>query len=552
MINNIVESLLKVAVAQAQKKGEIPLSELPDIALEWPQNVEHGDYASSLPLKMARSAAMNPIKIAEIIRDNIPLSKEIESVVVAPPGFLNFKMDSEWMKSQLPEIISKGSKFGETNLGNGSSVQVEFVSVNPTGPVHVGHGRGAILGSTLSNILSFTGHKVQKEYYVNDAGNQIDNFSRSLWVRYMQALEFDEKMPAEGYLGNYMIALGEDIANQFKNEFTEKSDASIKSIGIIGMEWVLEKIKTDLLDVNVSFDNWFSEQSLFEEGTYETALELLKSNGHTIEREEALWFTGSLLGDTRDSVLIRSTGVPTYFASDIAYHHNKFLERKFDRVINVWGADHQGHVPRMKAIMTALDLNPEKLDFILVQLVTLRRGDTTVKVSKRTGDMITLAEVVEEVGADACRYFFLSRSPDSQMDFDLELAKQSAPENPVYYIQYAYARIASILRDFPVDKLKKETSPDLNLLKEKSEQNLIRQMLRFPEVLDSVAAQYEPHHLTHYTLGLASSFHDFYTNHRVIGVEEELSRARLTLIQATQIVLSNALTLMGMSTPEKM
>ena len=551
MIIKIIEELLIAAAESAQKTGKLPRFTLPELAIEWPQNLEHGDYASSLPLKMARSAGLDPYQIAEILREEINTTEEIESVSVAPPGFLNFKMDSSWMRSQVQEILSKGEKFGNSDIGHGQSVQVEFVSVNPTGPIHVGHGRGAILGSTLANLLMATGHNVQKEYYINDAGNQINNFARSLWVRYLQSLGLEGEMPEEGYLGQYMITLGEEIAIKYGKKFIEDEPANLEHIAQIGMEEMLGYIKNDLSDVNVQFDKWFSEKSLFEAKTYDEAIELLKKNGHTAEREEALWFTGSLLGDSRDSVLVRRTGAPTYFASDIAYHYDKFIKREFDRVINIWGADHQGHVPRMNAVMQALGVDENKLEFILVQLVTLKKGGSTLRVSKRTGDILTLSEVIEEVGADSCRYFFLSRSPDSQMDFDMDLAKKEAPENPVYYIQYAYARIASILRDVPANL----SGPDQSggkLLVEPEEENLIRQMVRFPEVIESSAKTLEPHHLTHYTLSLASDFHEFYTKHRVLGIEENLSLARIDLIKATQTVLRNALNLMGMTVPEKM
>jgi arginyl-tRNA synthetase len=367
----------------------------------------------------------------------------------------------------------------------------------------------------------------------------------------MQSLGLEAQMPEEGYLGQYIIALGEELARENGDKFIKGDPDTLNNLAEICMEKMLDNIKTDLSEVKVEFDLWFSEQSLFKEKIYDQAINLLKENGHTAEREEALWFTGSLLGDSRDSVLIRRTGAPTYFASDIAYHYDKFVNRKFDRVINIWGADHQGHVPRMNAVMQALGVDKNKLEFILVQLVTLKKEGTSLRVSKRTGDLLTLSEVVEEVGADSCRYFFLSRSPDSQMDFDMDLAKKEAPENPVYYIQYAYARIASILRDIPIDLIENGSSNG-KLLVEPEEENLIRQMVRFTEIIESSTKTLEPHHLAHYTLSLASDFHEFYAKHRVLGIEKDLSLARIDLIKATQIVLRNALNLMGMTIPEKM
>jgi arginyl-tRNA synthetase len=352
-----------------------------------------------------------------------------------------------------------------------------------------------------------------------------------------------------------MADLGRELASEFGDRYLQQGDPEgTKTLGDIGMERMLVRIKRDLERIRVTFDEWYSERSLFADGTYDKAMAFIRDKGYTTEREGALWFTGSTLGDERDSVLVRRTGVPTYFASDIAYHYDKFLTREFHRVVNVWGADHQGHVPRMKAVVGALGVDPELLQFIIVQLVTLKRGDEVVRLSKRTGDMITLEEVIDEVGADACRYFFLERSADAQMDFDIELAKREAPENPVYYIQYAHARIASILRGAQEQGLATgdDAPGDVSLLVEAAEDRLIREMLRFPEIVQTAARNLEPHHLPHYTSSLATAFHDFYTKHRVLGVEPPLTAARLRLVRAAQVVFHNALTMMGMDAPERM
>lgn len=553
MIRDQIAELLIEALRAAQQQGQLPPIELPDLTIERPQNQDHGDYASSFPLKMARGASMDPRRIAEIVRDHIPARDEIQSVEVAPPGFLNFTLDPAWVRRQVDTILAEGDRFGHSSMGGGQRVQVEFVSVNPTGPVHVGHGRGAVLGSALANLLAAAGYAVQREYYVNDAGTQMDNFFRSVWARYLQALNQEAEMPTEGYQGGYMVELGQELAKEFGDQFFQQGDPEgVSALGEIGMQRMLAGIRNDLEQIRVSFDEWFSERSLFADKTYDTALAFIREQGHTAEREGALWFTASALGDERDSVLIRRTGVPTYFASDIAYHYNKFLKRDFQRVINIWGADHQGHVPRMKAVMKALGLDPDLLQFILVQLVTLKRGDEVVRVSKRTGDIITLAEVIDEVGADACRYFFLARSADAQMDFDIELAKREAPENPVYYIQYAHARIASILRSAEEQGVSTDGEGDVALLVEDAEDRLVREMLRFPETVESAARNLEPHHLPYYTLSLATAFHDFYTKHRVLGVAPELTAARMKLVRAAQVVLHNALDIMGMDTPERM
>jgi arginyl-tRNA synthetase len=553
-IKEQIASLLVDALHAAQRAGRLPHIEFPDPAVERPQNQGHGDYASSLPLKLARAARMAPVQIAQTIVDAIPTERrtEFSEIEVAPPGFINFTLDPAWVRRQVDVILSEGARFGHSAAGRGERVQLEFVSVNPTGPIHVGHGRGAVLGSALANILAAAGYDVFREYYINDAGNQMENFNRSVWVRYLQALGREAELPSEGYHGAYMVDLGRDLAREHGDRFLKMGEPEgVAAIGEVGMQRMLQAIRADLEQIRVGFDQWFSERSLFSSGTYEKALGFVKEKGFTTEREGALWFTSTAFGEEKDDVLVRRTGVPTYFASDIAYHYDKFLVRRFQRVVNVWGADHQGHVTRMKAVVKALGVDPDLLQFIIVQLVTLKRGEEVVRVSKRTGDLITLREVIEEVGADACRYFFLARSADAQMDFDLDLAKREAPENPVYYIQYAHARIASILRGAREQGLTRD-SGDVSLLTEEAEDTLIREMLRFPEVVQSAALNLEPHHLPHYTLGLAGAFHDFYTKHRVLGVTPELTAARLRLVRAVQTVLRNALDLMGMSAPEQM
>ena len=554
MIRDTIADMLAEALRRAQSDGALPALEHQDPAVERPQNQEHGDYASSLPLKMARSARMSPLAIAEILRERLPKPDEIDAVTIAPPGFVNFTLDAGWVMRQVGTILAEGEKFGHSTSGAGASVQVEFVSVNPTGPVHVGHGRGAVQGSAVANVLEASGYVVQREYYVNDAGSQMDNFFQSLHARYLEALGREAEFPTEGYHGAYLVEFGQQLAAEFGDRFADGDDAA-REIGEIGMARMIDSIREDLELINVRFDRWFSERSLFADGTYDKAFNEVSSNGYTAEREGAVWFTGTELGDERDSVLVRQTGAPTYFASDIAYHYDKFLGRGFERVVNVWGADHQGHVPRMKAVVRALGVDPGRLQFILVQLVTLKRGDEVVRVSKRTGDIITLEEVISEVGPDACRYFFLARSADTQVDFDLELAKREAPDNPVYYIQYAFARISSILRNArenDIDPDDMSQVANYNALTEAAELQLVRTMLRFPEVVEMAARNLEPHHLPHYAYELATEFHDFYTKHRVLGEAPEVTLARLRLSQAAGIVLRNALTLMGMNAPESM
>ena len=547
-----IAELLEQAAKEAQTKELLPAIALPEITLEHPQNPEHGDYASSLPLKMGRAARLEPMAIAEILASLLPQIEGVEKVSVAAPGFINFFLTSKWLTQQVEEILSAGEDYGNLDLGKGSRVQIEFVSVNPTGPIHVGHGRGAVLGSTLANMLSAAGYTVEKEYYVNDAGNQIDAFYRSLYCRYLQALGKESEMPADGYQGSYPVELAQEIIAETGDAFlTQTPEEAIQELGAIGLDKAIKAIRSDLELLGISFDTWFSERSLFENSQYEQAMALLREGGHIAEREGAQWFVSTALGEDKDNVLVRSNGVPTYFASDAAYHYNKFLERGFDRVINIWGADHQGHVSRMKAVISALGVAPERLGIIISQMVTLRRGENVLRVSKRTGELITLRELVDEVGADACRFFFLSRSADSQMDFDLELAKRESADNPVYYVQYAYARIASIQR-FAQERNIDCTHGDVASLTTDAELNLIRKMVLFPEIIELAARNIEPHHLPYFAQELATAFHSFYKQCRVVSDDEALTWARLKLVNAAQIILAKALGLMGMTAPEHM
>ncbi len=520
--------------------------------MEHPQNPEHGDYASSLPLKLARVTSRNPLAIAGDMAAFIAPAAEIERVVVAPPGFINFTLSAKWLAGQVNSILEAGESYGNIEIGQKKRVQIEFVSVNPTGPLHVGHGRGAILGSTLASALTAAGYQVEKEYYINDAGNQIDAFVRSLYARYQQCLGKEAEIPEDGYHGQYLIDLAREIADQQGEALLSLSETgAIEKLGQVGLKKMVDQIKTDLEMLGVTFDVWFSESSLYKNGQYDEAMSLLKQAGHISEKEGATWFVSTALGEDKDNVVIRSDGSPTYFATDIAYHYDKFLKRNFDTVINIWGADHMGHVSRMKAVVGALGIDPEQLRVIISQMVTLRRGGEIVRISKRSGDIITLRELIEEVGADVCRFFFLSRSADSQMDFDLELAKKQSADNPVYYVQYAHARIASILR-LAQERGIDYHDGDVSLLTTEPELTLVRRMLLLPELVETIAATLEPHHLTYYAQDLATVFHSFYKQCRVVSKDEALTRARLKLVAAAKTVLSRTLHLMGMTAPERM
>ena len=546
--------LVEESVKRAQAAGALPQVALPEITIERPHNPDHGDYATGLPLKLARSAGMNPVDIAQRLVEHTAAAEEIDPPEVAPPGFVNFRLSAGWLKEQVETVLAEGEHFGDVAVGNGESVQVEFVSVNPTGPVHIGHGRGAVLGSTIANILQAAGYDVQREYYVNDAGNQMDSFYRSLYTRVAQALGHDVEMPEDGYQGAYMIELAQEVIAESPVEslVMERKEEATRELGARGLDKMLAAIRDDLGSLGVHFDLWFSEQTLFDTGQYEEAMEVLKKEGYLVQREGATWLASTSLGEDKDNVLVRSTGVPTYFASDIAYHRNKFVERGFQRVIDVWGSDHQGHVPRLKAAVGALGIDPDRLTILLSQLVTLRRGGEIVRLSKRTGEIITLQEVINEVGADVCRFYLLSRSADSQMDFDLELAKTESQDNPVYYVQYAHARIASILR-LATERGIDFSNGDISLLDHEAEQALIRRMLQLPELVETMAENLEPHHLPHYAQELATAFHWFYKQCRVISDSHpELTAARLKLVDASRTALARTLHLMGMTAPERM
>ena len=555
LVKDTIVKAVADALERAHRDGVLNVDTIPLIEVERPNNPDHGDFATNLPLRLARAARSNPLQLAEAIAARVETGPEIASVASAPPGFINFRLSDRWLQEQVEVVRSAGEAFGAAQIGQGRKVMVEFVSVNPTGPVHVGHTRGAVLGSALANALAAAGYDVTREYYVNDAGSQMEAFYRSVWVRYQQALGREAELPDNGYQGDYIADIAADIIRSEGDRYLEMNDAvAISSIGDVARERMISVISQDLSAIGVDFDNWFSERQLFQDKDYDRAMDRLREGGHLAERSGALWFNSTALGDDRDNVVVRSSGEPTYFASDIAYHFNKFDGRGFERVIDIWGADHQGHVPRMKAAVTALGMEPENLTVLISQMVTLKRGDETVRASKRTGDFITLRELVDEVGVDACRYFFLARSPSTQMEFDMELATRESSENPVYYVQYAHARNASILK-LAAERNIDYSKGDVTLLDSPYELSLIRTMLRLPELIVQVAENLEPHHLPHYAMELATAFHHFYENCRVVSADaadNDITLARLKLVSAAQVAFRRTLTLMGMSAPDRM
>jgi arginyl-tRNA synthetase len=554
LVQEEIKDALRAAALKAREAGELTFTNLPDFVLEVPREKQHGDFAANLAMLLTKEAKMPPRQIAQALLKNFPKEGTwVESLEVAGPGFINFKLNNSWLYHVITDVLEAGQAYGRSDIGQGKKVQVEFVSANPTGLLHMGNARGAALGDTIANLLDAAGFNVSREYYINDAGNQIHNFALSLEARYLQALGLDVPFPEDGYHGKDLIATVERFINLHGKKYLEvEAEERQSALVKYALDEKLSHIRQVLHDFGVDYDVWFSEKSLYESGAINKVMEDLKNRGYIYEKDDALWFKSSLYGDEKDEVVVRSNGVPTYFAADIAYHVNKF-ERGFEWVINLWGADHHGHVARMKGAVDALGYNPDQLQVVLMQLVRLFSGGEILRMSKRTGQYVTLSELMEEVGRDAARYFFVMRSADSHLDFDLDLAKSESAENPVYYVQYAHARICSILRqakEAGVSEL--PTKVDYELLTESSELELLRKIADFPEVVAGAALALEPHRLTRYASELAGLFHSFYTNCRVLNIEANLMAARLALVHTVKITLANLLHLIGVSSPERM
>ncbi len=552
MIRDDLARMVQDAAQAAMDAGELPAVVVPDVVIERPARPEHGDYATNLPMRLARAARANPLDIARTIAARVPADASLAAAGGAPPGFINFRLSEAWLARQVDAISAAGAAFGDVDEGRGVKVQVEFVSANPTGPLTAGNGRGAAYGSVLASILDAAGFDVQREYLVNDAGTQTDVFGRTLLARYRQQFGEDAEIPPDGYPGEYMVELAAQIKAEAGDRYLRAEEPPDELV-LRGIDVMVERIREDLEALGVVYDSWFRERSLYAPGgLYERTLARLREAGVLVEKEGALWLASTELGEDKDNVVVRSTGKPTYFASDIAYHNDKFQQRNFDRVIDIWGADHQGHVSRMKAAVSALGVDPARLEILIYQLVSFRRGDEVVRLSKRAGNIVLIRDIVEEVGRDAARFFFLARSADSQMEFDLELAKRQSAENPVYYVQYAHARIAGILAN-AAERIPTYDDGDVALLTHPMELALIRKMLQLPELVQLMARQLEPHHLPHYAQDLATAFHAFYTECRVLNTDElPLSKARLKLCNAARTTLARALSLMGVSAPERM
>ena len=560
----LTEALRDAVASVAAERGR----ELPEgisYALERPKHEGQGDRASNVAMQLAKTLGMSPRDIASKVVSLLAESRGglveglIDKLEVAGPGFINFFLSKKWFAAAVADVLAQGERYGAVDLGRGRRVQVEFVSANPTGPLHIGHGRGAAVGDVAARILDFTGWKVEREYYVNDAGLQMETLGRSTQARYFELAGRAElaPFPENGYKGEYLIDLARKIREQEGDRFLSlPTEESLPWFKKYAGDVILNGIREDLEQFGVTFDVWFSEASLYERDLVRVAMEDLKARGYAFEAEGALWFRSTDFGDDKDRVLIRNNGVPTYFASDIAYHYNKFVTRGFDRVIDVWGADHHGYVPRVKAGIGAIGKDPDDFDVLLIQLVNLIRDGRPVTMSTRAGEFVELRSVLDEVGVDATRFFFLTRRSDSPLDFDLGLAKRQSSDNPVYYVQYAHARISSVLREWEArggDRGGLRAGPIPETLFDDGDARALADALAlFPREVEGASQDLAPQMLTAYALALAGSFHSFYNTNRILGEAPEVELGRLRLAEASRMVLASCLGLLGVGAPERM
>jgi arginyl-tRNA synthetase len=542
MIREEIKKLVIQSIRKAQKQSELPAFDVPEIIIEHPENPKFGDYSSNVAMKLAGVAKKSPMKIAEMISKrclDMNKKKELfEEMEIAKPGFINFTLSSKLLVKQLKEVLKQKEEYGEVKVGKGKRIQVEFISANPTGPLTIGNGRGGFAGDVLANVLERAGFRVEREYYWNDAK------SSALILGLGKSIKGEEVV----YAGDYVKKLPKEIKEKYQKNI---KDSSAEEAGYYASEVLKEKIRKVISEkLKIKFDNWLSEQSLYDSSAVEKALKVLQDKRLTYKKEGAVWFKAKEFGDDEDRVLVRSEGTPTYFLPDIAYHLDKF-KRKFKKVIDIWGADHAGYIKRLQGAVTALGFK-RKLDILITQLVRLMKEGKEMRVSKRRGVFVTLEELVNEVGLDVARFFFLMHSLNTHMDFDLDLAKERSEKNPVFYVQYAHARIASIIRKAEKEDVKFERKADLYLLRHKAELDLIRELIKFPELITDIAKNYEVHRLPYYTTELATKFHSFYKQCRVLSDNKDLTSARMALVSASRIVLRNVLGTMGIGAPEKM
>ncbi len=553
-LKKLLRALITDSVNRAKASGQLTFDALPAFEVEAPKLAEHGDLATNLALVLAKPAKMPPRKVAQTILDHLAApAGMLQKMELAGPGFINFFIADAYWYGVIPEIHRLGPAYGDSDLGVGVKVQVEFVSANPTGPLHIGHGRGAALGDALANLLSATGHKVEREYYINDVGNQILTLGKSLFFRLRELGGEAVEFPADGYQGDYMKDLARDyLAAGNDPPPAEPHEDDLLRLGRYAGDVILAGIKGDLDDFGVRFDHWFSETELYRQHLVEQSFDLLQERGYLYEADGARWFKATALGDEKDRVVRRSNGATTYFASDVAYHLHKF-RRGFDQVVDIWGADHHGYVPRIQAAAQALGFSG-RLQVILVQLVSLLRQGEPVAMTTRGGTFVTLREVIDEVGKDAARFIFLSRRPDAHLEFDLEVAKQQSSENPVYYVQYAHARLASVFRQGEAQGIRMAELDESRfaLLTLPEELTILKMLANYPELVEGAARNLEPHRLTYFLTELAGQLHSYYYKHRFISDDLELTQARFWLVSGVKTVLAHGLGILGVEAPETM
>ncbi|GMK42434.1 arginine--tRNA ligase [Paenibacillus sp. CCS19] len=558
-MSNAIDQLydnVKKAIAEAVvAAGIVAREELPEFVLEVPRDKSHGDLATNAAMQLTKIAKRNPRQIAEAIVANLNgASASIESAEIAGPGFINFRLNKNYLYPVVGEVLTSGDNYGRVQDNAGKSIEVEFVSANPTGSLHLGHARGAAVGDALCNVLDFAGYDVTREYYINDAGNQVANLAYSIEARYKQALGQEAAMPEDGYHGADIVGFAEELAKQEGDRLLSlPDDERFAFFRQYGLERELDKIKRDLGRFRVNFDLWYSETSLYEQGLVEQGLDALRATGHVYEEEGATWLNTTQFGDDKNRVLVKNDGSYTYLTPDIAYHRVKY-GRGYDQLINIWGADHHGYIPRMKAAMEALGNDPDKLTVLIAQMVSLFQNGEKVKMSKRTGKAVTMEDLMDEVGVDAIRYFFTMRSMDSHLDFDMDLAVSTSNENPVFYVQYAHARICSIFRQAEEQgvAMRPLAEIDLSRLTTEQEYDLLRKLGELPQEISDAAAGYAPHRIIRYVYELASQFHSYYKAERVMTDDAEQTQARLALLAATRVVIANVLRLVGVTAPERM
>ncbi|XVL41394.1 arginine--tRNA ligase [Staphylococcus equorum] len=553
IIDQVKQTLVEEINNSIQQAQLADTSEIPEIKIEIPKDKSNGDYSTNIAMVLTKIAKRNPREIAQAIVDNLDTTKaKVEKVAIAGPGFINFYLDNSYLTAIISEAMDKGDKFGHTEEANGKSILVEYVSANPTGDLHIGHARNAAVGDTLSNILEAAGYQVTREYYINDAGNQITNLARSIEARYFEALGDDSfEMPEGGYHGKDIINIGKDLADKQPELKDLSEDERIKTFRQLGVDYEMEKLRTDLSDFNTHFDSWFSETSLYEKGEIKKVLDKMTDLGYTYEQDGATWLRTTDFKDDKDRVLIKKDGNYTYFLPDIAYHFDK-IERGNDVLINLFGADHHGYINRLKASLETFGVEKDRLEIQIMQMVRLMQDGQEVKMSKRTGNAITLREIMDEVGVDAARYFLTMRSPDTHFDFDMELAKQESQDNPVYYAQYAHARICSILKQAEERGIKPSKEADFSYITNAKAIDLLKKIAEFETMIESSAVQRAPHRITNYIQELASHFHKFYNAEKVLTDDVEKTTALIALINAVKITMHNALDLVGVNAPESM